>query len=80
MFVNEHSGSLVDIMGTDPSTGGWRHRAFVPAPLPDEMPTLSAPTFLSVSAARVALAALDSTATQLPNPTLLRLPTLRAEA
>lgn len=80
MFVNEHSGSLVDIVGTDPSRGEWRHKAFVPAPLPNDMPNLSTPTFLAVSAARAALAALDSTATQLPDPTLLRLPTLRREA
>lgn len=80
MFVNEHSGRLVDIVGADPSAGEWRHKAFVPAPLPDEMPDLSTPTFLAVSASRAALAALDSTASQLPDPTLLRLPTLRREA
>lgn len=80
MFVNEHSGSLVDIVGTDPSGSQWRHKAFVPAQLPDEMPNISTPTFLAVSAARAALAALDSTATQLPDPTLLRMPALRREA
>ncbi|MCA4726403.1 MULTISPECIES: Fic family protein [Mycolicibacterium] len=80
MFVNEQSGSLVDIVGSDPSAGEWRHKAFVPAPLLDEMPNLSTPTFLAVSAARAALAALDSTATQLPDPTLLRMPALRREA
>ncbi|MFV0533167.1 MAG: Fic family protein [Cumulibacter sp.] len=37
-------------------------------------------TFLKVGEARAALAALDSTARYLPNPTLLRLPTLRREA
>lgn len=80
MFVNEHSGSLVDIAGADPARGEWRHKAFVPAPLLDKMPNLSTPTFLAVTEARAALAALDSTATQLPDPTLLRLPTLRREA
>lgn len=80
MFVNEHSGRLVDIVGADPSAGGWQHKAFVPAPLLDEMPDLRTPTFLAISAARAALAALDSTASQLPDPTLLRLPTLRREA
>jgi Fic family protein len=80
MFVNEHSGSLVDIVGVDPSAGDWRHKAFVPAPLKDEMPEFTAPTFLAVSEARAALAALDSTAGQLPDPTLLRLPMLRREA
>ncbi|MGA5545810.1 Fic family protein [Mycobacterium sp. NPDC051198] len=80
MFVNERSGALVDIVGTDPSSGDWRHKAFVPTPLLNEMPKLSTPTFLAVSAARAALAALDSTATQLPDPTLLRMPALRREA
>lgn len=80
MFVNEQSGSLVDIAGVDPAAGAWRHQAFVPAPLSDEMPPVSAPTFLAVAAARAALAALDSTAGQLPDPTLLRLLTLRREA
>jgi Fic family protein len=44
------------------------------------MPTLSPTTYLRVADARAALAALDSTARQLPNPTLLRSPTLRTEA
>jgi Fic family protein len=38
------------------------------------------PTFLAVANARAALAALDSTASQLPNPQLLRIPALRLEA
>jgi Fic family protein len=80
MFVNEHAGTLVNIAGVDSSAGQWRHKAFVPAPLEDEMPQLTTPTFLAVSAARAALAALDSTAGQLPEPTLLRLPMLRREA
>lgn len=80
MFVNEHSGSLVDINGLDLAGREWRHKAFVPAPLPDVMPQLSTPTFLAVTAARAALAALDSTSAQLPDPTLLRLPVLRREA
>lgn len=76
MFVNEHSGSLVDVSAPDGSPG----KAFVPAPLPDDMPQLSAPTILGVADARAALAALDSTASQLPDPTLLRTPALRREA
>ncbi|MFC7766487.1 Fic family protein [Leucobacter soli] len=44
------------------------------------MPVLEGRTHLAVSRARAALAALDATAKQLPNPTLLRLPTLRREA
>ncbi|MCL1800356.1 MAG: Fic family protein [Promicromonosporaceae bacterium] len=44
------------------------------------MPELSPSTFLTVADARASLAALDSTARQLPNPTLLRMPTLLREA
>ncbi|WP_204249025.1 Fic/DOC family N-terminal domain-containing protein [Nocardia arizonensis] len=80
MFLNSESGSVVDIWGTDPVFGDWKHKAFVAAPLPDEMPELSVPTILATTAARAALGALDSTAAQLPNPQLLRLPTLRREA
>lgn len=80
MFVNSTGGDLVDIAGTDPLTGEWLHKAFVPAPLPASMPSLTASTFLRVADARAALAALDSTARRLPNPTLFRLPTLRREA
>lgn len=80
MFLSSESGSLVDIWGTDPVFGDWKHKAFVAAPLPDVMPELSVPTILATTAARAALAALDSTAAQLPNPQLLRLPILRREA
>lgn len=76
MFVNDTSGSPVDVTAPDGSPG----KAFVPAPLPDDMPALSASTILAVADARAALAALDSTAAQLPDPTLLRTPTLRREA
>lgn len=76
MFVNDTSGSLVEITAPDGSPG----TAFVPTPLPDDMPQLSSPTILAVADARAALAALDSTATQLRDPTLLRTPTLRREA
>lgn len=80
MFVNETTGALVEIAGTDPRLGDWRHKAFVPNRLPGEMPDLSMPTVLAVANARAALAALDSTARRLPDPTLLRVPTLRREA
>ena len=76
MFVNDTSGSLVSIAGPDGRAG----KAFVPAPLPGDMPKLSPPTIMAMADARAALAALDSTATQLPDPTLLRTPTLRREA
>lgn len=80
MFENPAMGELVPITGTDPALGPWSHRAFVPVPLGDVSPTLSPTTYLRVADARAALAALDSTASQLPNPTLLRSPTLRTEA
>lgn len=80
MFVNDTSGTLVEITGSDPRLGDWRHKAFVPALLPSTMPELTSQTFLAVMNARAALAALDATARQLPNPRLLRLPALRREA
>ena len=80
MFRNDAPGELVAISGSDPALGPWKHRAFVPSPLGPDMPTLSPATYLRVADARAALAALDSTAQQLPNPTLLRSPTLRTEA
>jgi Fic family protein len=80
MFRNDAPGQLVAISGNDPALGPWKHRAFVPSPLGPDMPALSPATYLRVADARAALAALDSTARQLPNPTLLRSPTLRTEA
>jgi len=63
-----------------PSWGSGEHKAFIPVPLGEDMPSLEPGTFLVVADARAALAALDTTARQLPNPTLLRLPILRREA
>ena len=80
MFVNSSPGTLVAIQGSDPLWGPWAHRAFVPLPLADAAPDLTASTYLAVSNARAALAALDATARQLPNPTLLRAAALRREA
>lgn len=80
MFLNDAPGTLVTIRDSDPVRGPWEHKAFVPEPLGDEMPSLTSSTYMAVADARAALAALDNTARQLPNPTLLRLPTLRREA
>lgn len=80
MFGNEASGRLEGITGSDPRTGSWSHQAFRPHPLPDTPPVLSAVTYHAIADARASLAALDSTARRLPNPTLLRAPTLRREA
>lgn len=80
MFQNDAPGVLVDISDTDPVLGPWQHKAFVPLPLGSSPPQLLPQTYLAVGNARAALAALDTTARQLPNPTLLRSPTLRLEA
>lgn len=80
MFVTGAPGSLVPISGEDPALGTWEHRAFVPDPLGESSPALEPATYLAVANARASLASLDSTALRLPNPTLLRLPTLRREA
>lgn len=79
-FEKTSPGALVPISGHDPRYGEWRHRAFVPDPLLDETPPLSATTFNAVAAARAALAGLDASARRLPNPALLRRPALRREA
>lgn len=73
-------GQLVNISGSDPLRGSWRHKAFVPTPLPLAEPELGGATYRAVAAAGRALAALDATARQLPNPYLLRMPSLRREA
>lgn len=80
MFRNERMGALVPISGTDAVLGDWDHMAFVPAPLSLQSPRLHGHSFLAVADARASLAALDSTARQLPNPQLLRHPTLQREA
>lgn len=80
MFDKRSPGSLVPIQGTHPTLGAWAYSAFVPDPLAGDAPSLSGSTYLAVGNARAALAALDSTTRQLPNPTLLRSPTLRQEA
>lgn len=79
-FNNAAMGDLVEITGSDPMRGTWTHRAFVAAPLGEDEPELSAGTYRAIAAAGRALAALDATATQLPNPYLLRTPSLRREA
>ena len=68
------------ISGHDPRFGPWEHVAYVPHPLPADTPTLNVRTFNAVASARAALAALDASARQLPDPGLLRRPTLCREA
>lgn len=80
MFGTGMTGSLVPISGVDPRAGEGTHSAFIPAPLTQSPPMLSPQTWMRVANARAALAALDSTAHQLPNPKLLRRPSLQREA
>lgn len=80
MFTDAATGALLPITGHDPRFGAWQHVAFMPRPLPDETPAVSVPLFNAVAQARAALAALDASARRLPNPALLRRPTLRREA
>ncbi|WP_235931530.1 Fic family protein [Actinomyces respiraculi] len=80
MFRNPAMGQLVTISGSDPLRGSWEHKAFVPTPLPHAEPELGGATYRAVAAAGRALAALDATARRLPNPYLLRMPSLRTEA
>ncbi|GAA1128536.1 Fic family protein [Citricoccus alkalitolerans] len=80
LFGEQATGDLITVRGSDPALGSWEHKAFLPHGLPDSMPPLSMDTVLSLGNARSALAALDNTARHLPNPQLLRQPTLRQEA
>lgn len=73
-------GDLVPISGSDPSRGPWEHVAFAAHPLPVDEPSLSGGTYRQVARARASLAALDSTARRLRNPSLFRRPTLDREA
>jgi len=50
MFVNGDMGELVDIAGSDPVAGDWRHKAFIPAPLDDDEPVLRGSTYRLVAA------------------------------
>jgi Fic family protein len=79
LFRNSPSGELVRISGTSAS-GPWTHHAFLPHPLTEVGPTLTATAYRSVADARAALAALDATAARLPNPRLFRHSSLRLEA
>ncbi|MEM8746331.1 MAG: Fic/DOC family N-terminal domain-containing protein [Actinomycetota bacterium] len=68
------------ISGSDPRFGEtYEHWAFVPHPLPDEV-RLSPAARDAVTEAALALGRLDQAGMQIPNPALLRRPTLRREA
>ncbi len=74
-------GRLVPILGPDPVTHEMAEgEAFLPAPLPHDDLNLSTATWTMVTRATAALARLDGAARRIPNPALLRRPTLRREA
>lgn len=79
-FNPSSPGELVAIDGQDTLGRVWHHRAFIPHPLTDNEPELSAATYRAVARAGRAVASLDATAAQLPNPSIFRAPTLRREA
>jgi Fic family protein len=74
-------GRLVRITGLDGRTGSaYEHVAFLPDPLGSIEPALSAQTWRQVAQAGHALGRLHQAGRQVPEPALLRPPTLRAEA
>lgn len=73
-------GRLIPILGPDPVTHETvEGNAFLPDPLPRDL-VLSTATWTTVNAATAALARLDGAARLIPEPSLLRRPTLRREA
>ena len=79
-FSGSPVGRLERIRGTDGRTGReYDHVAFIPDPLTEE-PPLSGATWRAVSRAGHALGRLLQAGRQVPQPGLLRRPTLRREA
>ncbi len=73
-------GQLVPITGTDGRTGApYETHAFLAHPLPAAI-SLTSSTWTSVTNAEANLARLDQASRQLPDPTVLRHPSLRREA
>jgi Fic family protein len=80
-FRESAQGMLIPISGTDPRTGEhYSHKAFLPHPLPEEPPVLSAKTWETVTEASLALGRLDQAGHHVPNPGLLTRPSIRREA
>lgn len=77
---NSPIGQLVPISGQDSRTGEqYDYFAYLAAELPASV-ELSSATWTEVARAEAALARLDQAARQIPNPSLLRQPSLRREA
>ncbi|MDN3240340.1 Fic family protein [Glycomyces tritici] len=80
VFSQSPTGHLTPIAGTDRRTGRpFRHMAYIPRPL-DSAVNLQQATWQAVARANLALGRLDQASLQVPNPALLRRPTLRREA
>lgn len=79
-FTSASPGQLVPISGTDGRTGREYHGlAFAPHPLPERL-SLSDETWQVVASAMQALGRVDQASRNIPNPALLRRPSLRREA
>jgi Fic family protein len=79
-FADSPTGTCVPIKVPDARTGQVHsHYAFVPEPLPDDIP-LATRTHKMIAEAERALGRLDAAADRLPNPQLLIRPTLYKEA
>src|SRR6476660_7793573 len=73
-------GALVPISGSDQRSGGhYDYFAYLPDPLPNTV-ALASKTWAAVARAESALARLDQAVRQMPDPALLRQPSLRREA
>lgn len=79
-FRNSPTGVIIPIHGFDPRFGEqYDHWAYLPNSLPSQI-QLSNETWTAVNAASLSLGRLDQAGRQIPNPALLRRPTLRKEA
>lgn len=79
-FSESPIGNLVAISGVDGRTGDpFEHAAYAPDPLA-AVPVLTSATWNAIARASHALGRLEQGAQLVPNPSLLRRPTLRREA
>lgn len=79
-FADSPAGTLVPVDGYDNALRrAYQHAAFVPHPLPTEIPLTQA-TYKRLSEAERAVGRLDAAADRIPNPNLLVRPTLYREA
>ena len=79
-FEKSPVGVLVPISGFDPRfRQPFEHWAFVPHPLPEDV-SLSPRTWALAAEAMLSIGRLDQAGRQIPNPAILRRPSLRREA